>query len=275
MPSATTPRARGSRAPKEQVLTGAVAIARTAAEELALPGQVGEHQGAVVEAERLVTHRFECLTPGYVGWHWAVTVARPPRGRTATVCEVGLLPGEDALLAPEWVPWSQRLQPGDVGATDTLPYRPEDPRLEPGYEATGEDADELAIHELGLGRPRVLSAEGRSAAMTRWYEGDHGPYAPTAKAAKAPCSTCGFFLKMAGSPRTVFGVCANEWSPDDGRVVSMDHGCGSHSETDVPAAPSEWNPPQPVIDEMDLEVVARGPLRPVGGDRDDGGTAPA
>lgn len=30
-----------------------------------------------------------------------------------------------------------------------------------------------------------------------------------------------------GSLGTVFGVCANAWSPDDGKVVSLDHGCGA------------------------------------------------
>ncbi len=244
-----------TRPTKELVLAGAVDLARQAAEEVALPGQVGDHQGVVIEDERLLTHLFASLVPGYQGWHWAVTVARPPRGRAATVCEVALLPGDGALLAPAWVPWAERLRPGDVGPQDVLPYVADDERLEQGYEATGEDADELAIYELGLGRARVLSAAGRAETLTRWYEGDHGPHAPAAKAATAPCSTCGFFMKMAGSPRTVFGVCANEWSPDDGRVVSVDHGCGAHSETDAPAPQSLWNPSSPVVNERDLEVL--------------------
>ncbi|MFH5824829.1 DUF3027 domain-containing protein [Georgenia sp. AZ-5] len=261
MPAATTSRTT-TRPGKEPVLAGAVDLARRAAEEMAQPGQVGEHRGVVVEGERLLTHVFEAHVPGYRGWHWAVTVARPPRGRSATVCEVELLPGEGALLAPQWVPWSERLRPGDVGPSDVLPYVADDPRLEQGYEATGEDADELAIYELGLGRARVLSAEGRAQATTRWYEGDHGPNAPSAKAAKAPCSTCGFFMKLAGSPRTVFGVCANEWSPDDGRVVSVDHGCGAHSETDAPHPQSLWNPSEPVVNERDLEVLDTHPAPP-------------
>ncbi|GAA1654045.1 DUF3027 domain-containing protein [Georgenia ruanii] len=254
-----------SRAGKETVLAApaAVELARQAAEELARPGEVGDHLGMVVEGERLITHVFEARVPGYRGWHWAITLARPPRGRVATVCEAELLPGDGALLAPEWVPWSDRLRPGDVGPTDALPYLPDDPRLEQGYEATGEaDTDRLAIYELGLGRPRVLSPEGRREALTRWYDGDRGPQAASAKAAKGQCSTCGFLLKLAGSPRTVFGVCANEWSPDDGRVVSMDHGCGAHSETDAPHPASLWNPSAPVVDERDLEVLATHPVAP-------------
>ena len=76
----------------------------------------------------------------------------------------------------------------------------------------------------------MLSQYGRDDATTRWYEGDRGPSAPIAQAAPAPCSTCGYLVPLAGQLRSVFGVCANAWSPDDGQVVSYDHGCGAHSE---------------------------------------------
>lgn len=243
-------------ATKDAVLSSAVDLARAAAEEVAeRPELVGEHLGVVVEGERLISHRFASTAPGYRGWAWTVTVARVPRARTATVCEVNLLPGEDALLAPAWVPWAERLRPGDLGPGDVLPYLADDERLDHGYEATGDaDADELAIFELGLGRERVLSPLGRSEAAQRWYAGSHGPMAPQALAASAPCSTCGFLLLMAGSLRTEFGVCANEWSPDDGKVVSMDHGCGAHSQTDVAPQPSDW-PDTPRPDDLDLELV--------------------
>ncbi|MCB2177287.1 MAG: DUF3027 domain-containing protein [Actinomycetales bacterium] len=242
-------------ATKDAVLDAAVELARRAAEDVAQdPALVGEHLGLEHESERLVAHRFATTAPGYRGWAWTVTVARVPRGRTATVCEVDLLPGEEALLAPEWVPWAERLRPGDVGPGDVLPFVADDDRLDQGYEATGDlDADELALFELGLGRPRVLSASGRSQAADRWYAGSHGPMAPAALAASAPCSTCGFLLLLAGSLRTEFGVCANEWSPDDGRVVSMDHGCGAHSETDAAPLPSDWPDPVPASAELDLE----------------------
>ncbi|WP_324650544.1 DUF3027 domain-containing protein [Georgenia sp. H159] len=250
---------RAAPPPKEAVLAGAVDLAREVIVDDVGATQVGEHAGYVVEGPRVLTHVFESRTPGYRGWYWAVTLARPPRARTPTVVEVNHLPGEQAVLAPGWVPWADRLQPSDVGPTDELPYVGEDERLAAGYEASGEDADQLGpelAYEVGLGRERVLSAEGRSQAATRWYEGDRGPTAPSARAAGEPCSTCAFFLPLAGSLRQVFGVCANEWSPDDGAVVSLDHGCGAHSETGERKRPSIWNPPAPVIDELDLEVVA-------------------
>ncbi|MCL3861532.1 DUF3027 domain-containing protein [Actinotalea sp. K2] len=244
-------------ATKDAVLGSAVDLARAAAQEVAEhDGLVGEHLGVVVEGERLVSHRFATTSPGYRGWQWVVTLARVPRGRTASICEVDLLPGDGAILAPPWVPWAERLQPGDVGPGDVLPYLDEDERLEQGYEATGDvDADQMALFELGLGRERVLSREGRSQAAQRWYAGTHGPTAPVAVAASAPCSTCAFLVLMAGSLRTEFGVCANEWSPDDGTVVSMDHGCGAHSQTDVATLPSEWPDPAPFLDEGDVELV--------------------
>ncbi len=100
-----------------------------------------------------------------------------PRGKVATVCETNLVPGDGALLSPEWLPYADRIAPGDLGAGDVLPYKEDDPLLEAGFEATGdEEVDELATYELGLGRKRVLSAEGREAAAQRWYEGENGPH---------------------------------------------------------------------------------------------------
>ena len=66
------------------------------------------------EEERLSTHLFECTLPGYRGWFWFATLSRAPRSRVATICEVGLLPGDDALIAPDWVPWADRVRPEDL-----------------------------------------------------------------------------------------------------------------------------------------------------------------
>lgn len=53
---------------------------------------------------------------------------------------------------------------------------------------------------------------------------------------------------MTGSLRMLFGACTNEWSPSDGRVVSVDHGCGAHSETEAERRMSEWPTPEPLVD---------------------------
>ena len=231
-----------AQAAKDKPLTSpaAIELARHALEEITDPITVGEYLAAAPEAERLVTHLFDCTLSGYRGWRWAVTLSRVPRSRTATVCEMALLPGEEALLAPAWVPWAERLEPGDITRSDRLPRKETDERLEPGWEATGEDADAVALDQLDLGRPRVLSAQGVASAAERWYGGDHGPDAEGVRKAHATCSTCGFFVPMAGALRAIFGVCANEWATDDGSVVSLDHGCGAHSETDLPDQGPEW-----------------------------------
>ncbi|HET7304131.1 MAG TPA: DUF3027 domain-containing protein [Segeticoccus sp.] len=240
----------------DATLFGAVDLAREAAEGIAEPGTVGEHLGAEMDGERLATHYFACTAKAYPGWRWAITVARAPRARRATVCETNLVPGEGALVAPEWLPYADRLAPGDIGAGDVTPFVEEDPRLEPGFEATGdEDVDQVAQWELGLGRPRVLSAEGRDEAAQRWYDGEHGPASPVAQKAPAPCATCGFFVPMAGALRSFFGVCANAWSPSDGRVVSLDHGCGAHSEVDIDK-PEPATLDEPVLDELAVDVLA-------------------
>jgi hypothetical protein len=229
-------------------------LARSAAEELTKPAYVGETLGVFAEGDRIVTHTFSCLDPGYRGWHWAVTVTRAPRAKNVTVSEAVLLPGSDALLAPSWVPWSERLRPGDLGPGDLLPTADDDPRLAPGFAALADaDADQQQIWELGLGRRRVLSADGRAEAAERWYAGDGGPSAPLAKAAPAHCSTCGFYLMLSGEMRRLFGVCANANAPDDGRVVSADHGCGAHSEA-VTVPPAADSAP-PIVDELSYDII--------------------
>ena len=223
---------------KDAVLEAAVDVARAGAEAVAYPRPVGEHVGFEMVSERLATHYFASTDAGYVGWCWAVTVARVPRGRVATVCEVDMTPREGALLAPEWVPWEDRLRPSDISRDDVLPYKADDERLVQSFEDTSVDPDLPVVRELGLGRVRVLSQEGYSQAAKRWYESERGP--KSGRRPRNTCSTCGFLVKMGGDMRTMFGVCANEWATDDGAVVSLDHTCGSHSETDVPKNGTAW-----------------------------------
>jgi len=87
-----------------------------AAKDVALQGvrEIGLVHHVRAEEERLSTHLFECSLPGYRGWFWFATLSRAPRSRVATICEVGLLPGDDALIAPDWVPWADRVRPEDL-----------------------------------------------------------------------------------------------------------------------------------------------------------------
>lgn len=236
MSQSMTTRARRAVTP-DPLCRDAVELARAAVRQIAPAGHVGEHLGASADEERVVTHRFASLAPGYVGWQWAVTLARAPRARTATVDEVVLLPGPEALVAPPWVPWSERVAPGDLGVGDVLPTTDDDPRLAAGWSGVDDlaaAADEPGLRpsgwELGIGRRRVLSALGRDEAARRWLGGDTGPDSQMARSAPGICATCGFLLPIGGPTGGAFGLCANAMSPADGRVVSLSFGCGAHSE---------------------------------------------
>lgn len=294
-------RTRRTPAP-DRLCAEAVALARESVEAAAGPGQVGDHIEVTADGDRVVTHFFECLETAYRGWRWAATLTRASRAKAITLDETVLLPGPGALLAPEWVPWSERLRPGDLGPGDLLPTEADDLRLEPGVADDGarsvtgpragaasgasgapgvtEEAEEVAesvdadlepvspseiasppergtivaiAEELGMGRPRVLSRYGLETAADRWDE-EYGAGTSMAQSAPASCVTCGFLMPLAGTLRQAFGVCANEYSPADGRVVSLSYGCGGHSEAAVMPKPPQ--PPPPVIDETRADELS-------------------
>jgi len=233
----------------DAVAVAAVETARSVLLEEVAAADVGEHLGHVVEGDRVVTHHFACTRRGYTGWHWSVTVARAARQKTVTVDEIVLVPGDRAIVAPEWVPYKERVKSGDLSPGDLHPVEEGDPRLVPTYSFGDDplDADEKeqvrqVARDLGLGRVRTLSMEGRDLAAERWYDGDGGPAAPLAQSAPDVCSTCGFLLRLAGPLSETFGVCANGNANDDGRVVSFDHGCGAHSEVQL----AKRHEPQPL-----------------------------
>ena len=234
----------------DPVVADAIELARHAAIEVGRE-DVGEHLGVMAEDEHVVTHAFATSMTGYRGWHWAVTLVRTPDTDVVTVDEVVLLPGDSALLAPVWVPWNERMRPGDLSPGDLVTTAPEDRRLAPAYTLSDDPAVEEVAFELGLGRVRVMSLDGRLDAAERWYEGDAGPDTPMAKQAPAPCGTCGFYLPLAGSLRAGFGACGNELSGSDGRVVSVEHGCGAHSEA-VVDAPSLAEPIGDIYDDGEI-----------------------
>lgn len=235
----------------------AVELARAAAVEVAGADAVGDHVEAVAEDQRVVLHHFESRTPGYLGWRWAVSVTRASRSKLVTVDEVVMLPGPGALLAPDWVPWSERLQPGDLSVGDLLPTAPDDDRLAPGYVATDDPAVEEVALEVGLGRVRVLSRDGRLDAAERWRGGETGPRTAMASHAPAQCGTCGFYLPLAGSLRAGFGACGNEFAPADGRVVAADYGCGAHSEALIDETPA-IRTGETVYDDTTVDYESRG-----------------
>ncbi|MDQ1710750.1 MAG: hypothetical protein QOE45_200 [Frankiaceae bacterium] len=253
----------------DAVCAAAVDVARAAAVEEAGEA-VGEHLGAVSDGDRIATHLFACLDRAYRGWRWGVQVVRAARAKDVTVTGVYRLPGPDALLSPEWVPWADRVRPGDLGVGDLLPAAPDDDRLALAIEDVESD---VPLIEWGLGRPRVLSFVGRVEAAERWYDGEAGPDVPQARQAPAPCVSCGFYLPLSGALGLGFGACTNEFSPDDGRVVAIDHGCGAHSEGSADVAAMGVAPA--LVDEFTFEVVDEPPVEGPAEEPPAGDAAPA
>ncbi len=246
----------------DATLAKAVDVARLALLEQASPSEVGDHLGSVAEGERVVTHHFECTLPGYRGWRWSVTLTRATRQKVATVDEVVLIPGDESIVAPEWVPYRERIQPGDLSPGDLLPVEDGDPRLVPTYSFGDDDLspdDRAQIKsvatDLYLGRVRTLSIEGRDQAAERWYDGDGGPDAPLAQSAPASCTSCGFLVRLAGPLSELFGVCANGSANDDGKVVSLDHGCGAHSEVQFGKQQLPEPLPEHVFDTVTVDEI--------------------
>lgn len=122
------------------------------------------------------------------------------------------MPAQEALRAPDWVPYEDRIRPGDLGPGDLMPPRADDERL---------DYD---------GERHTLSRRGLDDALHRWRTGDYGPTSEFAEKAQLGCRTCAFFLPAGGMIGENFGVCANEFSAD-GHLVHATYGCGAHSET--------------------------------------------
>lgn len=93
----------------DEVLLAAVDVARTALLDITPADTIGAPIGHIVEGEHVLSLLFECTMAGYPGWRWTVSMSRIDENSEPFVLETELMPGEQALLAPEWVPWSDRL----------------------------------------------------------------------------------------------------------------------------------------------------------------------
>lgn len=256
------------------------AIAKAVAIEVAdEDNQVGDFVEAIDLGDDVTDFRFETRVRGYEGWQWSVTLYHDVELDHWTVNESSLVPTDRALRPPAWIPWKDRLEPTDLAVTDSIGTEPDDPRLEEGFRATdaGEGAPaetpemsetsetskedvEDAVEEFELSRRHVLTPLGRAQTAKRWYEGPRGPKSLSTKTADGnPCSTCGFFIPLKGELNLLFGVCANKWSPDDGRVVSVDHGCGEHSAIEPPEPSHLWVQSKPAFDDLHIDIIAQAP----------------
>ena len=240
------------------------AIARAVLLEVAGESdQVGDFVTSYDLEDHVTDFRFAANIRGYEGWQWSVTLYHDEEIDSWTVNESSLIPTEDALMPPKWIPWKDRLEPTDSAPTDSIGTDPDDERIEEGEveESSLQDVND-AVETFRLTRRHVLTSLGRAQAAKRWYEGPRGPKALSTKTAEGNlCSTCGFFVPLAGELDRMFGVCANKWSPDDGRVVSLDHGCGEHSEIEPPEPSQLWVQSKPAFDDLHIDVVANRPRK--------------
>ncbi|WP_247048433.1 DUF3027 domain-containing protein [Arthrobacter rhizosphaerae] len=145
----------------DALLAAAVDVARTAVEGIAPASQIGRHMAARTEGDRVVTHLFESKLAGYQGWQWYAVLTRNSRSKTITVNELGLLPSEDSILAPEWVPWAERVRPEDARQDDEPDNENHPGDGDAGIDAAAEGLIAAAVADVV---PEVADPEtGRSA----------------------------------------------------------------------------------------------------------------
>ena len=114
--------------------------ARAALLEITSEWTVGAPAGYTLEEGGVVSLRFENRLAGYPGWFWTVSVARV-EGEDPTVLEIELLPGDGALLAPEWVPWAVRL--ADYQAAQLAHADDAAEGIEDDEDEDGDDLDDI------------------------------------------------------------------------------------------------------------------------------------
>jgi hypothetical protein len=155
----------------DAVLAAAVDTARTAIEGIAKASEIGDHLAARTEGDRVVTHLFESRLPGYIGWQWYAVLTRNSRSKVITVNELGLLPSEGSILAPEWVPWAERVRPEDAQEQEAQDAEAHD------QESQGEEPDEDAAGAAPEGESDAdadSSAGSAPSAETEPAAGEHG-----------------------------------------------------------------------------------------------------
>ncbi|PPF13648.1 DUF3027 domain-containing protein [Rathayibacter sp. AY1A5] len=125
----------------DAVLARSLDVARAALAEIAPEGTIGELVTTLAQGEHVVSLQFANLMRGYPGWLWTATLSRIDETEDVNVLEVELLPGEGAVLAPDWVPWSVRLADYQT-AQDALGEEVEDADDDELEDAEEDDLDD-------------------------------------------------------------------------------------------------------------------------------------
>ncbi|WP_104177608.1 DUF3027 domain-containing protein [Cryobacterium sp. Y50] len=171
--------------PTDATLLAAVDLARTALREITDEDTIGEVIGHLDEGEFVISLLFDCLMTGYPGWRWTVSLARVDENAAPTVLETELTPGDDSLLAPEWVPWSDRLVEddgdADVDESDSENYDDSDDSDdsdEDSDDGSGDDADDSLDALDGIDFDEALAAAELNPGDTGKSEPDADDSAP-------------------------------------------------------------------------------------------------
>jgi hypothetical protein len=148
-----------SKAPTHQ------SLAEKAAKESAPVSGVGKFLGVVKEESNVVSYRFEAKVKGYEGWEWNVVVFEGRKPSPATVSEVVMLPGKNSIVAPPWLPWSERKAELDKSLEEDSAV----PDLVVAEEAEGdsEDAGQSPPRRKGLLKRLVQKKDGKKSKKPR------------------------------------------------------------------------------------------------------------
>jgi hypothetical protein len=169
-------------------LSEAQEFARAALVAVTPESTIGAFTDEVDEGDGVTSYRFETTMPGYPGWNWTATIARLADAEP-TIVETELVPAEGALLAPDWIPWSDRMDDyraaqaalGDAAAAESEIAGDADEDDDDddefgsdtlhGGDLDGVDIDELDVPALGVDEADEAEGEPDGA-------GEEPPVAP-------------------------------------------------------------------------------------------------
>ena len=118
-------------------------LARAALAETTAAANVGDwvEDRAREDATGVTDVVYASTQSGYRGWSWVVSIAEV-EGEPPTVLELGLLPGEESLVAPEWIPWSVRLAEWQAQQAATAESAADSDASDEADDADADDAED-------------------------------------------------------------------------------------------------------------------------------------
>lgn len=146
-------------------------FARTALIEATSKSKVGNFIEVFEDGESVATYLFENNQKGYVGWRWSVTIFQAKASDPATVSEIVLLPGPDSLVAPDWVPWSERLADYKALQLELEKQAALDAEDSDDDEDSEDDTDE-ELEEVAVAEPAVEESAADDSAVADLEEGE-------------------------------------------------------------------------------------------------------